>query len=281
MTATTDADGQPDWLLHYTPGPKARAEYAAFLRQPGAEAPPPSWRRPRPTRRTGGDTRTRRVRPHPRPDASGLRHRDGSPPGTMARGARGPARLGPRRRPSRRRWPTRPRPRRPGDGLLSALPRARPGHALAQRTGARDAARWRSMAEAKAHFLLAFSHQAAPETHYQPQTFGGILHYLPRALAAYEARATQATTQQAAADARALAGALPAVAAGGGGPAPGGAAPEELAALEAAHQARLVAAGTRAFALGLAVRVAVDAALEARAGLPSFEVWRQTQEAGR
>jgi hypothetical protein len=36
--ATTNADGQPDWLLHYTPGPKARAEYAAFMRQPGAAA---------------------------------------------------------------------------------------------------------------------------------------------------------------------------------------------------------------------------------------------------
>ena len=36
--ATTDADGQPDWFLHYTPGPKARTEYAAFMHQPGAEA---------------------------------------------------------------------------------------------------------------------------------------------------------------------------------------------------------------------------------------------------
>src|SRR6266566_4840148 len=36
--ATTDDAGRPDWLLHYTPGPKARAEYAAFMRQPGAEA---------------------------------------------------------------------------------------------------------------------------------------------------------------------------------------------------------------------------------------------------
>src|SRR5215831_15004699 len=36
--ATTDDTGQPDWLLHYTPGPKARAEYAVFMRQPGAEA---------------------------------------------------------------------------------------------------------------------------------------------------------------------------------------------------------------------------------------------------
>src|SRR5262249_12969898 len=35
--ATTDDTGQPDWLLHYTPGPKARVEYAAFMRQPGAD----------------------------------------------------------------------------------------------------------------------------------------------------------------------------------------------------------------------------------------------------
>ena len=40
-SATTDADGQPDWLLHYTPGPKARAEYAAFRRQPGVETARP------------------------------------------------------------------------------------------------------------------------------------------------------------------------------------------------------------------------------------------------
>jgi hypothetical protein len=54
----------------------------------------------------------------------------------------------------------------------------------------------------------------------------------------------------------------------------------ELAALEDAQHARLVAAGTPAFALGLAVRVAVDAALEAQVGLPSFADWRQQQAAG-
>src|SRR5262245_9364686 len=36
-SATTDAEGQPDWFLHYTPGPKAAAEYTAFRRQPGWE----------------------------------------------------------------------------------------------------------------------------------------------------------------------------------------------------------------------------------------------------
>ena len=56
--------------------------------------------------------------------------------------------------------------------------------------------------------------------------------------------------------------------------------PQALAALEAEARARLVAAGTPAVALPLAVRVAVDQVLAAQAGLPSFEVWRQTQEAG-
>jgi hypothetical protein len=116
---------------------------------------------------------------------------------------------------------------------------------------------------------------------YQPQTFGGILHYLPRALAAYETRATQAITQRGATATRRwqeryiqwrqatlaqLRAALPA---------------EDLAALEAGSRTRLRVDGTPLCALGCAVRMAVDEVLEAQAGLPTFEVWRQTQEAGQ
>ena len=32
---TTDGDGRPDWLMFYTPGPKARAEYRAFTKRGG------------------------------------------------------------------------------------------------------------------------------------------------------------------------------------------------------------------------------------------------------
>jgi hypothetical protein len=32
---TVDGDGRPDWLMFYTPGPKARAEYRAFARRGG------------------------------------------------------------------------------------------------------------------------------------------------------------------------------------------------------------------------------------------------------
>ena len=136
--------------------------------------------------------------------------------------------------------------------------------------------------EAKAHFLLAFAHQAAPETHYQPQVLGGILQYLPRALAAYDAQAarvTQAAAQRTAADERTwherylawrqcelrqLRAAL---------------SPAELAALEDTTRARLVAAGTVPCTLEFSVRFAVDDVLDAQAGLLSFAAWRQTQEA--
>jgi len=51
-----------------------------------------------------------------------------------------------------------------------------------------------------------------------------------------------------------------------------------LAALEDTTRARLVAAGTVPCTLAFAVRFAVDEVLDAQAGLPSFEAWRQTQE---
>ena len=40
--ATTDAEGQPDWMMAYVPGPKARAEYAAFNTRPGRRAARPA-----------------------------------------------------------------------------------------------------------------------------------------------------------------------------------------------------------------------------------------------
>ena len=56
--------------------------------------------------------------------------------------------------------------------------------------------------------------------------------------------------------------------------------PAELAAMEEASRARLVAEGTPAYALRMGVRVAVDQVLAAQVGLPSFEAWWQMQEAG-
>ena len=238
-TATTDADGQPDWLLHYTPGPKARAEYAAFRHQPGGETV----------------------------------------------------------------WP-RPEEAEPADLLALMLPEtpAAPPHAQTEvlvqqfyqrfhgRAQVTPTAKELTQATAllttygleKAQYLLTFSHQAAQATQYDPQFFGGILHYLDRALVAYDAQATrvsQAAAQRTAADERTwherylewrqhelqrLRTAL---------------SPAELAALEATTRARLVAAGTASCTLPFAVRFAVDEVLDAQAGLRSFAAWRQTQEA--
>jgi hypothetical protein len=134
---------------------------------------------------------------------------------------------------------------------------------------------------ATAHSLVDLSRQAADATPYQPQPCGGLVHDLPRARAASDAQATQASPRHAEAATRRwhelfvqwrqaplarLRAALPA---------------EELAALEAERRARLIADGAPAYTLGLAVRVAVDEVLAAQAGLPTFEVWRARQEAGR
>ncbi|HEX9871879.1 MAG TPA: hypothetical protein VGC99_25430 [Candidatus Tectomicrobia bacterium] len=51
--ATTDEDGRPDWVMTYIPGPKARAEYAAFNTRPSRHPA-----RPAVPRRAGTDEAT-------------------------------------------------------------------------------------------------------------------------------------------------------------------------------------------------------------------------------
>src|SRR5262249_15253777 len=249
-TATTDADGQPDWLLHYTPGPKARAEYAAFMRQPAV-----GTARPRPEDAEPADLLALMMPETPASPASTTAPAAPPHPQAVALVQHFYQRF---------------------HGLTGVTPLAKE---LTQAT-----ALLTTHGLEKAQYLLTFSHQAAQATRFDPQVFGGILHYLDRALAAYDAQAarvTQATAQRTAADERRwreqylawqqqeLArrrAALP---------------PAELAAPEGASRARLVAAGTAAVALPLAVRVAVDQGLAAQAGLPAFEAWRQTPAAGR
>jgi hypothetical protein len=252
-TATTDADGQPDWLLHYTPGPKTRAEYAAFMRQPGVETA-----LPRPEDAEPADLlalvmpETPATKPPEAPQAPVVLV---TPPASPAPTTEPAAPPHPQAETLVQQFYQR------FHGLAQVTPTAKE---LTQAT-----ALLTTHGLEKAQYLLTFSHQAAQATQYHPQVFGGILHYTDRALAAYDARAvqdTQATTRQAAADERTqreqhlaweqqelarLRAALP---------------PAALAALEAAARARLVAEGTPVYALGLAVRAAVDAVLEAQAG---------------
>jgi hypothetical protein len=277
--ATTDVEGQPDWLMHYTPGPKAHAEYAAFMRQPGAEAATARILAADADQEELVATVTREPPPAPPPPPAAVRTRPGAAPEASA----GPPPRTQTTTPAA--YPTPPAD--PCQAPAAVLVRHfyQRFHGLAHVTPtAKELGQATDLlaahGAAKAHYLVDFSHQRAHATQYQPQVFGGILHYLDRAVAAYDAQtaqATQAATQRAAADERTqreqyqaweqrhleqLRAARP---------------PAELAALEAAARAQLVAEGTPAFALRMGVRAAVDQVLAAQAGLPAFEAWRATQ----
>jgi hypothetical protein len=242
--ATTDEEGRPDWLLQYTPGAKAHAEYAAFMRQPGGATALPQPEDAEPA------------------DLLAL---------TMPETPASPAPAAP--------------PHAQAEALVQQFYQRFHGRAQVTPT-AKELTQATALLTAhgreKAQYLLTFSYQAAQATQYDPQFFGGILHYLDRALVAYDAQATrvsQAAAQRTAADERTrherylewrqceirrLRAAL---------------SPAELAALEDTTRARLVAAGTASCTLPFAVRFAVDEVLDAQAGLLSFAAWRQTQEA--
>ena len=137
--ATTDADGQPDWLLHYTPGPRAHTEYTIFKPQPGADRTgslvPPSDADP-------DDLGATLSRALPAPSPSPQPHRPVREPGQprgIGRRRHARPRI-PRRspalprshRPRRRACRTTARPAHPGAGpggafhqRFMAVPRAR------------------------------------------------------------------------------------------------------------------------------------------------------------
>jgi hypothetical protein len=158
-------------------------------------------------------------------------------------------------------------------GLLQVTPHPKElAHALALLT---------AHGEAKAYFLLVYAQQEASTTAYQPRFFGGILPYLPQALAAYEARIAQATqvrTQQAAARERRLHERYLTWQQAQCAQRRAALSSAELSALEDAQRTRLVAAGTAPVALDLAVRIAVDDVLATQAALLTFAVWRQQEE---
>ena len=123
--------------------------------------------------------------------------------------------------------------------------------------------------------------ELAQATHDQPQTCGGSLPSLARALAASDAQATQATTHRAATAERTWQERYLPWRQQALGRVRQGLPAEALATLEAEDRARLVAEGTPVCALRMGVRAAVDTVLAAQAGLPTFEMGRARQEAGR
>jgi hypothetical protein len=131
----------------------------------------------------------------------------------------------------------------------------------------------------KALFIVDFAHQAARETHYKLELFGGILEYTPRAIGIYEQLKKReahhhseerlrwlqeqyeeyrrrAVTQ--------LRMTMPS---------------DELAAIEATVKQQLEEEGkTPHIAINMMVRVHTDILLEERASLLSFEDWERDQQ---
>jgi hypothetical protein len=249
---TTDRDGHPDWWLHYVPGPKARAEYAAFTR--------PS--------RPGAAPETARQGVEPFPD---------TPPGEIspmvqagdpAVGA-DPVSLA----------------TSPATVLVQYFYQRFHGvtaSALPTKALYQAKALIAQHGEAAARFMVDFAWQQAQTTRYPLEHFGGILPYAPRALAAYEARHQHLAQQRAAArDDQQRAqyetfwqqevGRIRAMLS-----------PDDLAALEATVREQLTVSGAiPAYAIERMVRVESDTALAERYAVPSFETWQRTQEAHR
>jgi hypothetical protein len=131
----------------------------------------------------------------------------------------------------------------------------------------------------KALFIVDFACQAARETHYKLELFGGVLEYTPRAIGVYEQlknREAQHLSEerlrrlqkryeeyrrQAVAQYRVTMLA------------------DELAGIEATVKQQLEEEGkTPHVAMNMMVRLHTDALLEERAGLLSFETWEQDQQ---
>jgi len=132
----------------------------------------------------------------------------------------------------------------------------------------------------KALLIIDFAHQAARETNYKLELFGGILEYTPRAIGVYEQLKMREIQQfseervrwlqeqyeeyrrQAIAQFRTT---IP---------------PVEIAAIEATVKQQLEEEGkTPHVAINMMVRVHTDALLEERAGILSFEDWERGQQA--
>jgi hypothetical protein len=135
--------------------------------------------------------------------------------------------------------------------------------------------------EGLARFVIDFAWQQAQTTRYPLEHFGGVLPYVPRALAAYEARYQHVAQQRATArdaqrrtqyesfwqqEVKRIRAMLP---------------PDDLATLEATVRARLRTAGEiPAYTIERMVQVESDTALAERYAVPSFEAWQRAQEVG-
>jgi hypothetical protein len=253
--ATTDEDGRPDWVISYVPGPKARAEYAAFNPRP----------RPRPARPAAG--------PPPAEPAA-------VPAPARARAAAT--------------VPAAPSPAADDALTTQAHALVQSFHqrfhgppdvvpSAKELTQARTLITRYGLDQAR--HLVDFSATAAQETDYRPQTFGGILQYTARALADYAQAQERAATEERAREERRRAQAdeqlrqqYEAYRAARLAQLRATTPPDVLAALEQTAAAQFDRDNTSPFGRDLLRRYAIDNAVAAHFQLPAFAEWRATQD---
>jgi hypothetical protein len=252
--ATTDADGRPDWVMSYVPGPKARAEYAAFNTRAGRTPARPAAS-PQHAEQAAAPA-------PPRALAAVAVPATPSPPADDALTTQAHALV----QHFYQRF----------HGTADVAPSAKAltqASTLIARYGLEQA-----------RHLVDFSVTAAQETDYRPQTFGGILQYTARARAAYAQAQERAAAEERAREERRRSQAdeqlrqqYDAYRAARLAVLRATTPPDELAALEEAAATQFDRDHTTPFGRDLLRRYAIDDAVAAHFQLPSLAEWQATR----
>jgi hypothetical protein len=205
-----DDEGEPDWLLRYTPGPKARAEYQAFTR-PHRKVKTPLQRTAEagePAKALGGDSEVALAEPVQAEVQSDPCMTTPSPCG---RDARAESKPGEPAAAACHAFGNGPLTSRSADGYVdpaAALVQQfyREVHGVSNRTPhpkeiTHASGLLHRHGSAFASFFLAYAQRAVRREERTVHVFGGIMHYEASALAAYQhhkARAAKAQSEAAA-----------------------------------------------------------------------------------
>jgi hypothetical protein len=261
--ASTDSNGTPDWMMYYVPGPKAKAEYdtcngnkkhatdvateSATLLPLPATANEPSQRR--------GEGRAQQGEPHTEQPQADHQHDD-----RLTAEARDLISY------FHQRFHGAPN-NAPHPNALNQATKLMVKHGMA-----------------KARHIVDFAYNKAKETHYEPATLAGILHYTPQALADYDqaqqrkdAAATAREAQRKAEEEQQLRRQYEDYCAARLAEVRATTPPAVIAAIEAAAAAQFDQENTSRFGRDRLRRYAIDDAVAAQLQIPSLEAWHATQ----
>jgi hypothetical protein len=127
----------------------------------------------------------------------------------------------------------------------------------------------------RARFIVDFSFAEAQDTNYLPKFFGGILQYVPRALARFDQRENARRKEDSQKQHERLQEAYEAYKEGEIERMRSRISPEELSVMESSIRAELEAEGTLPALIGVGVSIRVHAQLEDRASILPFEEWKK------